>query len=172
MKLKTLVIAGLASLSLLVAGCVEDTPQAASQKTTQAAKAKAAAESVKIASNAEIENIKKRLELTSKPGLLGYITLLNEAGQPIYYTSVKGKVTSGSKRLTPKVKRWKIDRGEWNGSTLGPAPSDEGTWGSSSPYIYFWTPGGQYFQWSGKYLYSDRPMRLRVDPLVINVTSK
>lgn len=171
MKLKSLAIATIAALGLVIGACQPQSSSAVgqSQKEQQAAAAKKAAESVKIVSNAEIDNIKKRIELVSKPGLLGYITLLNEAGQPIFYTAVKGKITSSGKRLTPKVKQWKIDRGNWNGTALGPAPSDEGTWGSSSPYIFFWTPGGQYFQWSGKYLYSDKPMRLRVEPLVVNV---
>jgi hypothetical protein len=119
--------------------------------------------------NAEIDNIKARLELTSNPGLMGFILLMNEAGQPIMYTGVKGKISSSGKRLTAPVKEWRIDRGEWNGSQLGPAPSDEGTWGSSDSYIYFWTTNGQYMQWNGKYLYSDKPFRTTVEPLVVSI---
>ena len=101
--------------------------------------------------------------LTSKPGAIGFIVLMNEAGQPILYTNVKGKITSSGKRLT---RPWQdcpyVDCGSVEG------PSDEGTWGSSSPYIYFWDTNGVYHQWSGQYLYSDNPIRLRVAPLVIN----
>jgi hypothetical protein len=52
------------------------------------------------------------------------------------------------------------------------APSDEGTYGSSNPYIFYWTVNGEYRQWSGAYLYSDKPIRLRVEPLVVNVSTE
>lgn len=149
------------ALSFAITGCAklgsEDTKREQSQKAADAAN------SIDFTENSEIENIKRRLELTSKPGAIGYIVLLNEAGQPILYTGVKGKVTSSGKRLT---KPWQqcpyVDCGSVDG------PSDEGTWGSSDPYIYFWDTNGVYHQWSGRYLYSDKPIRLRIEPLVIS----
>jgi hypothetical protein len=138
-------------------------------KSTQSDKAKMAAESISFTENAEIDNIKKRLQLTSNPGLTGFVLLMNEAGQPIMYTGIKGKITSSGKRLTApyRVVRW--DKGQAHGDKDLIAPSDEGTWGSSAPYIYFWTITGQYIQWNGKYLYSDKPFRTKVDPLVIAI---
>lgn len=155
-------------IGLAVTACT-DQPQAQGNKQTQAQKAAEAARSITFTENAEIDNIKRRLELTSSPGALGFIILLNESGQPILYEGVKGKITSGSKRLTAPEQLWNVDKGEWGGSELGPAPSDEGTWGSSSPYIFYWNTAGEYRQWSGEYLYSDKPMRLSVQPLVVNV---
>jgi hypothetical protein len=150
-----------ASLTLL-AGCPEESKSA---KSIQAEKAQAAANSIEFTENAEIDNIKRRLELTSKPGLLGYIVLLNQSGQPVFYGAVKGKVTSGSKRLT------KPDRATSDGTNgmLRAAPSDEGTFGSSGEYVFFWTTNDQYIQWNGGYLYSDKPIRLSVQPLVVSV---
>jgi len=153
--------------ALILSGCGQ--AASTSNKTDQSKKAKEAAESITFASNAEIDNIKKRLELTSDPALLGFVMLLNETGQPVAYYGVKGKITSSGKRLTPKQKLVRGDRGEWGGDFVFNAPSDEGTHGSSDPYIYFWTSGGQYIQWNGKYLYSDKPFRLSVKPLVIEV---
>jgi len=147
-------IAAIAALALTA--CGPDEPQ----KVTQSQKAAKAAESVTYSENAEIDNIKNRLELTSNPGALGFILLMNQAGQPIAYYGVKGKVTSSGKRLTKPFER------EFEGRHV-PAPSDEGTWGSSDPYVYFWTTSGQYIQWNGDYLYSDKPFRTRVEPLVI-----
>ena len=157
-----LFVAAILLLVFNLAGCGEGK----TTKITQSMKAKAAAESISFTENAEIENIKARLQLTSDPGLTGFVLLMNEAGQPIMYTGVKGKITSGSKRLTAPVKEWRI-AGQSN--TVAAAPSDEGTWGSSSPYIYFWTTTGQYIQWNGKYLYSDKPFRTKVAPLVIAI---
>lgn len=159
---------------VLLTGCNESgaaKPQAA--KNVQAAKAEAAANSITFSENAEIDNIKARLTLTANPGLLGYVVLLNEMGQPVMYTGVKGKITSGSKRLTkPYEVKGSWDCGEWQCDKELPAASDEGTYGHSGEYVFFWTPAGQYIQWNGKYLYSDKPFRLTASPLVLAVESK
>ena len=168
MRKLTTVLAAL-GLCLALTACPQGQPTTGTRKA-ESQKAAEVANSISFAENAEIANIKRRLELTSSPGKLGFIVLLNEAGQPIWYGSVKGKVTSGSKRLTAPEQLWEVDKGEWGGSELGPAPSDEGTWGSSSPYIYFWTMSGQYMQWSGDYLYSDQPLRLSIEPLVLDIS--
>ena len=122
----------------------------------------------RIADNAEIDNIKRRLQLTANPGLQGFIVLLNETGQPILYEGVHGKITSGSKRLTDpsQLKSAGNGNGGWS-IAVAPGPSDEGTFGASDSYIYYWNQQDQYRQWNGKYLYSDKPIRLRVEPLVI-----
>ncbi|MGZ8887941.1 MAG: hypothetical protein ACXW1D_00115 [Halobacteriota archaeon] len=153
-----------AVLAVGVMGCEDKAPSAKSQQSQKAAEA---ANSINFAENAEIENIKRRLELTSNPGALGFILLMNESGQPIMYTTVKGKVTSGGKRLTEpdRANSW----GAGTNNVVRQAPSDEGTYGSSDPYIYFWTSNGQYVQHNGKYLYSDKPLRINVQPLVINI---
>lgn len=147
----------IAAISSVFALSACDIPQDA--KDTQAQIAQNAANSIKFTANAEIDNIKRRLELTSNPGQIGFILLINEMGRPVMYTSVRGKVTSGSKRLTKPQ--------EYYGDAVMDAPSDEGTYGSSNPYIYFWTAGGQYIQWSGHYLYSDKPFRIDDPSLVI-----
>jgi hypothetical protein len=146
----------------------EPQAQVKTAKQTQSQKAKEAANSISFTENAEIENITARLKLTSNPGLTGFILLMNEAGQPIMYTGVKGKVTSGGKRLTKPYQVKDHGRTKY-AYKVTPSPSDEGTWGSSNPYVYFWTTTGQYVQWNGKYLYSDKPFRTKVEPLVIAI---
>lgn len=133
-------------------------------KYQESRKARDAANRINFSENAEIQNIERRLKETASPGKIGFVLLLNEAGQPIYYTGVVGKITSGGKRLTPMMS-------VYDGVTQ-PAPSDEGTFGSSGEYIYFWTTGGQYIQWNGKYLYSDKPFRLKIEPLAVSVTTE
>jgi len=109
-------------------------PPTPTVKHTQAQKAAQAAQSIVFTENAEIDNIKKRLELTANPGLLGYVVLLNEMGQPVMYTGVKGKITSGGKRLTKTVEWVHRDCGAQYCDKEQPAPSDEGTYGSSGEY--------------------------------------
>lgn len=161
-RILSVLMIGLMAVSL--GGCNVEAQK--SQKTTQAEKASQAANQIRFAENAEIDNIKRRIELTAQPGLLGYILLLNNAGQPIMYEGVVGKVSSSGKRLTPPVQEWNT-WGETN--PLGPAPSDEGTWGSSAEYIFYWNTNGQYRQWNGMYLYSDKPFRLTTEPLVVSL---
>lgn len=147
------------------------TPPSAQQQQSQ--RAREAASNVRFSGNAEIENITRRLEMVSNPNLLGYIVLFNQAGQPVTYHAVRGKVTSSTKRLTPQQTIRTFGNGN-GGSTPAVinAPSDDGTFGGSDDYIYFWTTEGQYIQWSGQYLYSDRPIRLRIEPLVITTVNE
>lgn len=161
---------GLALLVLPLVACLKEPPSTAKEK--QAAQGATIAEQVIQHSggqNAEQENIGRRLSLTMNPGQIGFIALFNQAGAPIAYYGVKGKITSSGKRLTAPVKEWNIYA---SNNVLGDAPSDEGTWGSSDTYVYFWTVDGQYVQWNGPYLYSDKPFRLRTEPLVIAVEAK
>ena len=165
-------VAGL-GMTLMAGSC--DIQPNTNTKTSEATKAAAAANSISFAAgNAEIDNIKKRLELTSDPALMGYIVLFNDMGQPILYTTVKGKVTSGSKRLTAPFQETELRRGgvgEQSSSDFTDAPSDEGTWGSSAAYIFFFDTQGRYIQWSGNYLYSDKPLRLNDAPMVTLVAT-
>lgn len=167
MNKPAIILAMAAALALSACGQSGAAPSG-SAKQTQSQKAAEAAQSIDYTENAEIDNIKRRLELTSKPGAIGFVVLLNEAGQPILYTAVKGKITSSGKRLTSPQQEVSVDKGELSGTELGMSPSDEGTWGSSDPYIYFWDTNDVYHQWAGNYLYSDQPIRLRVEPLVIS----
>lgn len=154
-------------LAVFAVGCVEERPKPT--KITEAMKSQQVANNLTFTENSERDNIEKRLKLTASPSLLGYVVLMNEAGQPVLYTSVKGKITSGSKRLTSPQRKVNNRYSQSHGQLVMQAPSDEGTWGSSSPYIYFWDTNGKYHQWNGKYLYSDAPIRLRVKPLVIQL---
>jgi hypothetical protein len=156
--------------ALCLAGCdVSPSSTATPTKNVQAQKAAAAANAISFTENAEINNIERRLRLTADPGLLGFIILLNNAGQPILYEGVKGKVTSGSKRLTDPQMRVKCDKGQSTGDCFVISPSDEGTYGSSGEYIFYWNTNDVYRQWSGAYLYSGQPFRLNVEPLAVAV---
>lgn len=166
-KIGAIVIATSLPMIVGASGC-DSGPTASSVKNEQAQKAERAANSIQFTDNAEIDNIKARLELTANPGLLGFIILLNEMGQPVLYEGVKGKVTSGTKRLTKPYAWAHRDCGQYGCDQQISGPSDEGTFGTSGDYVFYWNVNGQYRQWNGKYLYSDKPFRLRIEPLVIS----
>lgn len=167
--MKKIIVVLLVVLSMaLLSACEEITAEPPKAKDTQAQKAEAAANSISFTENAEIDNIKKRLELTANPGLLGFVVLLNETGQPVMNVAVKGKITSGNKRLTDPQTINKVRLTPNDAAVVTLAPSDEGTYGSSGEYIFFWAISGQYIQWNGKYLYSDKPFRLNIEPIVVS----
>lgn len=151
-------MAAIAVASLSLAGCEK------TARDTQAIKGAKIAESAmgSAQTNAEQANIGDRLKLTSNPDLLGHIAIVNKVGQVVLYTTIKGKVTSGSKRLTNP---------SYCPGTTGECPSDEGTFGSSNPYVFFWTTQGQYIQTSMDYIYSDKPLRLDEKPLMTVATT-
>jgi len=132
--------------------------------------------------NNEADNIAFKRTTMGKPGLVGYIVFLSDDGRPIQYYAVKGKCTSGSKRLTQSA------RVEWirayghdennEGMNLGGSwervegPGEDGTYGPSDPYIYCHTTSDAYVQWNGKYLYSTQPFDLNIKPLVVDLGGK
>jgi hypothetical protein len=156
---------------LALAACSVDTSTPQDAKARQAATGAAMAKDVLDHSggvNSEQSNIQKRLALTMNPGQVGFVMLLNQAGQPIAYYGIKGKLTSSHKRLTaPGQSGHSCYEGKCEDETG--LPGDDGVYGDSDNYIFFWDTDGAYHQWSGDYLYSDRPFRTRVEPLVIAV---
>jgi hypothetical protein len=112
-------------------------------------------------------NIKKRLELFEDENKVSYIYLISFGKVMSFYT-VKGKVSSGNKRLT--ANQTQVESNHWtqgNGSLVVDAPELDGTYGSSSPYIFFWTTDGTYVQWSSDYMLCDKPLKMTTQPELV-----
>lgn len=107
----------------------------------------------------ERSNISKRLTTFSDPAKISYIYLISYGKVMTYYV-VKGKITSGGKRLTPQNQVTYQEIGTPD-NVVVEAPELDGTYGNSSPYIFFWTTDGIYVQWSGDYMLTDQPMSLQ-----------
>lgn len=145
--------------TFMAAGC-DELPRQAEVRTTQAMRARNAANEIDFSSgNAEIENIRRRAEFVAQPDLVGYVVLIS-FGRPVAYYTVKGKITSSGKRLESPSR---VDTSGINSDVVVPTPSYDGTFGNSDEYIYFWTTNGQYVQWStgggNGYIYSDQPLQ-------------
>lgn len=99
----------------------------------------------------EQSNIAGRLKMDNTPGSVKHLYIIApESGQVIIYSTVQGKVTSSGKRLSPKTV---------NGSTRGfnvqignethytsEVLQDDGTYGDSAEYIYWFDAQGRYHQ--------------------------
>lgn len=100
----------------------------------------------------EQENVQKRIQMENMPGSVKHLYLLSAySGEVVLYSTVKGKVTSSGKRLTPTsvdtdgVSGLPINLNgvtKWTTEVL----QDDGTYGSSIEYLYWWDQGGIYHQ--------------------------
>lgn len=130
----------------------------------------------------EQRNIANRITEDNKPGSIKHLYVISAySGQVIIYSTVQGKVTSGGKRLTPTsvvtgtsgdYKRPGFDV-SFGGATLttNEVLQDDGTYGHSGDYLYWWDTKGVYHQHyisGGQILHvSNQP--LAVKGIIINM---
>lgn len=128
----------------------------------------------------EQRNIKRRVEQDNKPGAIQHLYVISAySGQVLIYSTVQGKVTSSGKRLSPGhltgtgtqfnlpdgpngQSRW-----EHTDEMIG----DDGSYGSSEPYLYWYDTKDTYHQHyvaGGQIIHvSDQP--LAVKSVIINM---
>lgn len=124
----------------------------------------------------EQKNIIDRLQKDNNLGAIKHLYIISSyTGDVLEYSTVRGKVTSGSKRLSPKTVKgsaqssaamynnW-VRLGEHNYIT-DEVLDDGGAYGESANYIYWFDAQDnyqQYFPAGGTYLHiSDRPLKIR-----------
>tara|TARA_B100000745_G_C20009848_1_gene343081 strand:- start:96 stop:644 length:549 start_codon:yes stop_codon:yes gene_type:complete len=161
----TILIASATFYAQSAYGQQAEDPVAALQR--QAAEAAQRAASETLEPN-EINNIRDRRVTMGQPGLQMFVVFLSKSGQPIDYFVTDGKCVSSTKRLSETHRL--VDHG--NNAVVMKAPSEDGTYGSSSPYIYCWTADGKYKQWNGQYYASTAPIELTIKPLVIDLSGE
>lgn len=107
---------------------------------------------------AEQRNVRERLLEDNRPGSVKHLYIISAySGQVVLYSTVKGKVTSGGKRLSPTTIM--DDCGESNTNcggipvnldghwySTGEVLQDDGTYGSSVEYLFWWDVRGVYHQ--------------------------
>ena len=108
--------------------------------------------------SAEQRNIKERLLRDNEPGAIKHLYVISTyTGQVLIYSTVKGKVTSGNKRLTPSTVNggYNQNTGWYGGNaiTIGGQTfytnevlSDDGAYGSSGEYLFWFSADGRYHQ--------------------------
>ncbi len=109
----------------------------------------------------EQRNIARRLTVESTPGMVMYLYIISpRTGKVLMYSGVDGKVTSSGKRLAPRTvaaidNKSLSSSGEHSGiaTVVGgytrhtsEVLQDDGTYGDSVPYIYWWDTNGVYHQ--------------------------
>ena len=100
----------------------------------------------------ERENIAQRLIQTNNPNMLQWIYPMS-AGRVIGRFPLRGKPTSGNKRLTSPQQY--VSNASYSGYIE--APDEMGTFGSSGDYIFWYDPSNQIHHHKGDYFYSPIP---------------
>jgi hypothetical protein len=131
---------------------------------------------------AEQRNVAERLKKDNELGAIKHLYVISAySGQVLIYSTVKGKVTSGGKRLTPTTVASYSNGGSLYGGftvdiggnkmTTTEVLQDDGTYGSSADYLYWWDTNGVYHQHyvqGGQIVHvSDQP--LSVPGVIINM---
>jgi len=146
-----------------------------------------AATSDKVATNssgdtAEQSNIKKRITEENQPGAIKYFYAISAYNNSYIYATVKGKVTSSNKRLIPStVSGLSSDLNYTMDVTINGQRTDtnevmneDGTYGTSMEYLYFWDPQGQYYQFyptgGWQIIISDHPIALPDGVVAVQMT--
>lgn len=188
MRMALGVTAVVLSAGLLMGQGCGDAPRA-ERRTKPKASSGAVRQTVKIKTDAEgrtVEqrNVGRRLTMDNEPGSIKHIYIVStQSGQTLLYSTVKSKVTSGGKSLAPKrVAAGYVALSQYQGSArasgYGPevqignkvyrtpeVMGDDGTYGSSGDYLYWWDAQDQYYQvyvTGGMMpLISSRPLRVR-----------
>lgn len=141
-------------------GCIADKSDSNPQSASGVKKASVQVETDSNGHTVEQNNIAKRLEQDNKPGSIKHLYVISAySGQTLLYSTVQGKVTSSGKRLTPTtVTSQDCANGcgsEFNGMNYwfpdgwhrsSEVTQDDGTFGSSDPYIFWFDSRGVYHQ--------------------------
>lgn len=123
----------------------------------------------------EQKNIIKRLQKDNEIGAVKHLYIISSyTGDVLEYSTVKGKITSGGKRLSPKTV---LGNGYDNAGasnyvaingrdfTTDEVLDDGGAYGESSNYFYWFDAQDsyhQYFPSGGTYVHiSDKPLRVK-----------
>jgi hypothetical protein len=136
----------------------------------------------------EQSNYIERVTRDNDLGSLKHLYVISSySGDVMEYSTVKGKVTSGGKRLSPtsvnSTAGMNSSFANTNSVTINGRDyyTDEvmdeyGMYGSSMPYVYWFDAQGnyhQYFPSGGTYLHiSDRPLRVRKSNLSVEIEQK
>jgi hypothetical protein len=141
---------------LVVAAFMMSMTQCGSEAVSSSGVTKATASVVVGTDGLTVEqrNITRRLEMENVPGKIQFLYILSAySGDIIMYSTVKGKVTSSSKRLTPtmieghSIQSFTVKFGDtsyYTNEVLG----DDGTYdgGGSTQYVYWWDVQDRYHQ--------------------------
>jgi hypothetical protein len=179
----TRVRATLCALAILGAVACDVPQQQSPTAATGVRQATAQVQTQASGMTVEQENISERLKRDNQPGSVKHLYVISAySGQVLIYSTVKGKVTSSGKRLTPTTVAANVSQYSGgipfvlNGNHYytGEVIQDDGTYGSSIPFLFWYDTKGvyhQHYENGGQIIHiSDQP--LRVPRVILNMETQ
>jgi hypothetical protein len=168
------------ALVLMSSGCEDNTQQ---KSDSGAIKASTHIKTDAEGHTVEQKNIIERLQRDNKVGEVKHLYVISSySGDVLEYSTVKGKVTSGGKRLSPKTVNGNgMDSpGQSNYVYIGRVQyttdevlDDGGAYGESGNYLFWFDAQDNYHQYypsGGTYLHiSEKPLRIRKSNMTFTV---
>ena len=131
---------------LVLSACGPQRPQSSSGVAKVTAKIQPQANGLTV----EQDNVSTRLTRDNKVGSIKHLYVISAmTGDVLIYSTVKGKVTSSGKRLTPTTVTENSTFSVRIGNrihTTQEVLQDDGTYGSSVPYVFWFDQKGVYHQ--------------------------
>jgi hypothetical protein len=174
-----LILAG----ALFLSGCVEHPPESDSGVTKQSVKVTVGSDGKTV----EQRNVERKLVEENTPGNTRFFYAISSfTGDTMVSSTVDGKITSSGKRLTPgtvestgegldSTSGFPLKIGDWEGKTLE-VLGDDGTYGSSIDYLFWWDPNGIYHQHyptdEQMVIESSQPLNARPAVIDLNIITK
>lgn len=167
-------IVAIFTVAILLSACGTNTQQASDSGVV---KATTAVHTDANGRTIEQENIIERLRRDNLPGSVKHLYVISSyTGDVLQYSTVKGKVTSGNKRLSPKTVNNSVGLSGASGFTntvllngttyyTDEVLDDGGAYGESGNYLFWFDAQGNYNQYypaGGTYVsICDKPQRIK-----------
>jgi hypothetical protein len=162
----------LLSASILLAGCEPSRPTS-SQTERRSVEANqnrliTAIPAPTLETSLERKNLAERLTRINQQNMSGYVYLLSY-GRVVASYPIRGKVTSLNAYLMGSEKPEDDPNGTMDaGSIMLEQPDFDGAYGKNADGVFFFTADSNaYVEWAGDYLFSDQPLKLNQEPMMV-----
>lgn len=118
-------------------------------------------------SSLERANLIRRYQYLNDENNVHHVYLMSNDGKVISYFVAQGKVSSVNSKLTndkqivraPQTEDWSSAEGDYFFKVE--SPQMDGSYGTNGDAIFFFTTSGDYVEWNGKYVVSEKPLNIQ-----------
>lgn len=114
----------------------------------------------------ERQNLIQRYQYLNDKNNVHHVYLMSNDGKVVSYFVAQGKVSSVNSKLTNDLQPVRIpgcdSHNEGNDCwKVVESPQMDGSYGSNGDAIFFFTTSGEYVEWNGKYVVSEKPLNIQ-----------
>jgi len=114
----------------------------------------------------ERQNLIQRYQYLNDKNNVHHVYLMSNDGKVVSYFVAQGKVSSVNSKLTNDLQPVRIpgcdSHNEGNDCwKVVESPQMDGSYGSNGNAIFFFTTSGEYVEWNGKYVVSEKPLNIQ-----------